>query len=154
MYWNTWTLIWTNSVSSTLDHTIQSEVPHHPLLPAALMFVTVTTPLTIRRLAWHHQRAAGRPRAMATMANTTSTTWTLTQTRTPILHPLPPAPSTCQLRRAALRPLQLSAPTSTCAPLLPRPAPTLRDPPTAQEPCEEGMDEVHLLHELAMSGQR
>lgn len=86
------------------------------------------------------------------MANTISTTWTLTQTRTPTLHPQPHAPSTCQLKRAAPHPLPQSVPTSTCAPLLPRPAPTPRDPPIAQEPCEEGRDEAHLLQELASSG--
>lgn len=147
-----YTILYKLCVSSPSDPTTQSVVQPHLLLPAALMSATATTPPITRRLGWHRQPPAGRLWPMAAMANTISTTWTLTQTRTPTLHPQPHAPSTCQLKRAAPHPLPQSVPTSTCAPLLPRPAPTPRDPPIAQEPCEEGRDEAHLLQELASSG--
>lgn len=120
------------SMFSSTGPTIQSM--EGPLLrpPAAQTSVTATTPPIIPLRACRCRGGAGRPRVMPLTANLLNTTWTLTQTQTPTLHPLPHALSTCLLRKAAPRPLPLNVPTSTCAPLLPPPAPTHHDPPTAR----------------------
>lgn len=127
---------------SSTDPTTQSVGVPPPPPHAAQTSVTATTPPTTHPPGCRYHQGAGKPRSTPVMANPINTTWTWTLTLTHTRHPPPHALSTCQLRKAAPHPPPLNDPTSTCAPLLPPPAPTHRDPPTA---WVKQRDEVNSL---------